>query len=165
MEEIVQISRDFSCSRIRAAWYAMMQEEKEPLQLLKCCLETGSVWVFVLITFPRTWAPSHLKYCFSKSGSIKFHLILKLKEFPMYSRGLLPSRNRITCVWLCCTVWYLCYFQTATGIVKTYFICWVLSNLHLMHSTPLFYICLTWTTERNSFHGGVRRFLKGLICI
>lgn len=132
----------------------------QPLQLLQCYLEIGSLWDFVLVTFPRTWAPSNLKYGFSKFGSIKFHLILELKICPMDPRGLVPSRKRITCVFDCAQLSGICaIYKLQQELEKN-----ILSvGYCLMHSTYLMHS--TGLQRETVSTGGERGFVKGLICI
>lgn len=160
MEETVRIPRDLSCLCIRTACICNDAAEKKALTMLQSCLEIWSVWDFVLVTFPRTWPPSNLKYCFSKSGSIKFHLILELKNFSMHPRGSAAIQKQ-NYLWLglSSVVWYLCYSQTATGTEKKKKLSIGYCLIHI-HSTPVFYIYLLWTTERNSFHWWGERFCE-----
>lgn len=122
-------------------------------------LEIGSVWDCVLVTFPRTWAPSNLKYCFSKSGSIKFHLILELKTFPAYPRSLLPCRNRIAHVFQCAELSGIC--ATLQHELKQNILSVGYCLIHILFTQHRFFsIYLIWTTERNSFHWWGERFCK-----
>lgn len=133
---------------------------------MQSCLEIGSVWDFVLVKFPKTLAPSNLKYCFSKSRSIKFHLILELKKFPISSH-------------ICC------HPETELPVSLSVLNClasvlfpncnrsWKKNNLsigycliHILSTEQQFFTSTSSGLQREIVSiGGVRSFLKLLTCL
>lgn len=157
MEETVQIPRDISSPCIRTACICNDAAEKKALTMLQSCLEIRSVLDFVLVTFPRTWAPNNLKYCFSKSGSSKFHLNLELKNFPMHPCCHPETELPVSLTLLSCLVSVLFPNGSRNWKKNTLSVGYCLIHIH---STPVFYIYLLWTTERNSFHWWGERFCE-----